>query len=56
MTLPANQNLMQVRTRCHSALLSSQEDVDWQTCFLVILHVVPSFQGVRDLWILTLCS
>lgn len=56
MTLLANQNLMQVRTQCHLALLSSREDVDWQMCFLVISCMVPCFQGVRELWILTLCD
>ena len=56
MTLLANQSLTQVRTRCQSALLSSQEDVDWQTRLLVISHVVPSFRGTRELWILTLCG
>lgn len=34
-TLLADPNLMQVRTWCRSALLSSQEDVNWQMYFLV---------------------
>lgn len=55
MAFLANQSLMQVRTRCHSALFSSLEDVDWQMCLLVILCVAPCFQGVQELWILTLC-
>lgn len=46
MTLLENLNLMQVRTWCQSALLSSQEDVDWQMHFLVISCVVPCFQRV----------
>lgn len=46
MALLENQNLMQVRTWCQSALLSSQKDVDWQTHFLVILCVVLYFQRV----------
>lgn len=34
MTLLENQNLLQVRTWCQSALLSSQADFDWQIlCF-----------------------
>lgn len=55
MAFLANQSLMQVRTRCHSALFSSPEDVDWQMCLLVISRVALCFQGVRELWILTLC-
>lgn len=45
-TLLENQNLMQVRTWCQSALLSSQEDFDWQMHFLVISRVVLCFQRV----------
>lgn len=56
MTPLANQNLTQVRTWCHSALLSPQEDADWQTHFLVISHVVPCSQAVWDLLMLSLCS
>lgn len=52
-TLLTDTNLMQVRTWCRSALLSSQEDVNWQMYFLVTLHVVPCFQGVWQLWILS---
>lgn len=55
MAFLANQSLMQVRTWCHSALFSSPEDVDWQMCLLVISRVALCFQGVRELWILTLC-
>lgn len=56
MTLLANQNLVQVRTRCHSALPPSREDVDREMCFLAVSRVVPCLQGVRELRILTLCS
>lgn len=56
MTLLANQNLMQVRTQGHSALLVSQDGVDWQIYLLVILHVILCFQWVQDLWILAGCS
>lgn len=38
--------LMLVRTWCQSALLASQEDVDWQMHFLVIPCVVLCFQRV----------
>lgn len=45
MTLLENQNLMQVRTWCQSALLSSQEDVDWQMHFLMCGPVFPEGGG-----------
>lgn len=46
MTLLENQNLVQVRTWCQSALLSSQADFDWQMHSLVISCVVLCFQRV----------
>lgn len=46
MTLLENQNPMQVRAWCQPALLSSQEDADWQVHFLVISCVVLCFQRV----------